>query len=116
MGNYLARRLFQKRPEEVLEHPDDLPTDTNKIPEGPIENWMAFAPRLTGDPSQITGPFQPCVTKPYDDGQPCIESSDGTQFWFGTIPSVPCWYQSGYTLRFMRGTLPIGQNKPEHGE
>lgn len=101
-----ARKLFQERPYNLVEHPTDLPTDN--IPEGMIEGWWAFAPQMNGDPGRMIGPFVPVVSKPYDDDQPCIETEDGTQFWFHAHsddlgrPGVPCWFQSGSTLRFVR--------------
>jgi hypothetical protein len=105
-----ARKLFQERPENVVEHPTDL--GTTDIPEGPLEGWVAFAPRMSGDQSQIIGPFVPTIVKPYEDKQPCIvvveSESHDVFYWFNPDstdhgrPGVPCWYQSGSTLRFVK--------------
>jgi len=104
----VARKLFQQRPENVFEHPTDLPTNINEIPVGPLEDWWAFAPAMKSDHSCIIGPFTPEVVRLHDDCRPCIRTSDGTEFWYSESdsdswrPNVPCWYQSGSTLRFVR--------------
>jgi len=109
-----ARRLFQERPDNVFEHPTDLPVPKSEIPLGPIEGWVCFAPRMNGDPSQIIGPFVPVVQDEFDDGGRCIITEDGTNFWYDPESTehgrrgYPCWFQSGSTLRFVKARKKDG--------
>lgn len=111
LKNNNVGRLFRTMPSDLYLHPDDLPTLPSLILDGPIEGWEAYAPNYHGDPSQVIGPFVPVVNRPYTDNTPVItvrtsqfqksefiynmENDDGQ-------PVIPCWYQSGNTLRFIR--------------
>ena len=100
-----ARRLFLVDPSKIVEHPPTLPTDPAEIPEGLIPGWEAYAPCFDRGPDSVIGPFDPVVSRKY--GRFCISTGDA-DFWYDTKdtdhtarPHRPCWYQSGYTLRFV---------------
>lgn len=105
-------RLFLIRPEQILEHPTDLPADPLEIPEGLFDGWMVYAANLKGDPSKVLGPFPVFIEKERSEGQirPYINIPGDYQYWLLKTEELPawckiekpCWYQSGYTLRFVR--------------
>jgi hypothetical protein len=90
-------------PDMIFEHPPDLPTKARELPEGPVEGWECYA--------SVFGEFRCVKFKAYiefeqtrDSGRlPYIRAAN-SQFYFKEKGPVghPCWYQSGFTLRFIR--------------
>jgi hypothetical protein len=90
-------------PDAVYEHPPDLPTNPKELPEGPIEGWECYA--------SVFGEFR-CVRlkaeikfeQTRDSGRVPFIRAAGSQFYFKEKGPAghPCWYQSGFTLRFVR--------------
>lgn len=119
-----ARRLFYVRPDEIFEHPPGLPTAATEIPEGPIEGYECYSPTWGGDPAAVIGPFDPVVAHEVvgvgsvrEERLTFIAAPDGTrrpaEYYYhdGSAnedgrPAVPCWYQSGGTLRFVAKRKP----------
>lgn len=106
----IAGRLFSKRADALLEHPTDLPLDVKDIPIGKLEGWHAFAPKMRGPGREIIlGPFVPEI-KMHSSGYLFIVAEDGAEYWYDAgngaqiagRPDIPCWYQSGCTLRFYK--------------
>lgn len=113
--NANPRAIFIVDPQEILEHPDNMSTDPDFIPNGIIEGWVAYCMGWNGP--TIIHTLSPVVIRPFSDNhghilrnEPCIKLGE-SEFWFRisepnhTDPDRkkrPCWYQSGMTLRFIR--------------
>jgi len=109
-----ANRLFITPPDQILEHPSDLPVSIMELKDGPIEGWDCYAVDFDRG-SMMLGPFTASITRnksefPDVPSEPYIQVGktyfyfhDGmTDKWQLGYCSRICWYQSGHTLRFIK--------------
>lgn len=114
--NHNPQRFFMVAPQDIYEHPTNLPTKKKDIPNGPIEGWLCFAPNFRGHDREMLGPFTAVVKRPFNDERVCIEAFHSEynryEFWYEEVddpkneklalPNRNCWHQSSCTLRFIK--------------
>lgn len=93
-------RLFCTPMSEIVEHPMTLSLVKDLIPFGPVENYEAYGPDIENNPNNIIIILNPVVIKGYS-GEPCIRV-EYSMFYFMSYDNRYCWYQSGYTLKFIK--------------